>query len=111
MRLKKVSTLLSIFCISLLILFSSLNIFSYAQTGYSVINSQTLFEKSTLDDLELNYNTLPTVSISGNKAYKMSDSLRNNIQIRQVDFNYSPIGETLDSVITVKYNNCGTLNR
>ena len=82
-------------------------------SGYTVINSQTLMEDSTLDTLVLNYTSLPNITVSGSEKYKITDEIslaNSSITVRQVQFPDVTSGKILDSVITVKFNNCGKLN-
>ena len=83
----------------------------YAATPYTVINSQTLLEANTLDKLVLNYTSLPKVSISGSETYTIKDGVTgDSTPKREVEFANIPKGKILNSVITVKFNNCGKLN-
>ena len=105
---KKILFLIMILIIISLILIKIVN----ATDGYKTINSKTLFEKSELDSLVLNYNSLPTVTITGTHNYTLTDKTRyENVKIRELQFKNLVVGQTLDSTITVKYNNCGTLER
>lgn len=80
---------------------------------YTVINSQTLMEASTLDTLVLNYTALPIITVSGSEKYKITNEtslVNSSVPVRQVQFPDVTNGKILDSVITVKFNNCGKLN-
>ena len=79
--------------------------------AYTTINSQTLFTPSTFDTLVLNYTTLPEVSVTGNQGYELRDgTCSSGSPNRGVYYNNTEAGQTLDSTVTVKFNNCGTLN-
>lgn len=80
---------------------------------YTVINSQTLMETSSLDNLRLNYTSLPIITVSGSEKYKITNEtslVNSSVPVKQVQFPDVTNGKILDSVITVKFNNCGKLN-
>lgn len=82
-----------------------------ASSGYTVINSQTLLELNALDSLELNYTSRPTVTVSGSELYTITDDVTfDGSNIRKIQFTNATSGKNLDSVVTVKFNNCGKLN-
>ena len=84
-----------------------------ASSGYTVINSQTLLESNSLDSLELNYTSLPSIVVSGSEKYIISNTtslVNSSVPVKQVQFLEATQGKTLDSVITVEFNNCGKLN-
>lgn len=81
--------------------------------GYTTINSQTLLEANDLDTLVLNYTTLPKITVTGTEKYNLTDAtslIDASVVVRQVEFPEVTTGKTIDSVITVKFNNCGNLN-
>lgn len=131
MKIKKQKSLHFIFAIVILSMIIFLNIEKvYATTKesevvtqtvyntnekskYTVMNSQTLMETSTLDTLVLNYTSLPIITVSGSEKYKITNEtslINNSVPVRQVQFPEVTSGKILDSVITVKFNHCGTLN-
>lgn len=113
MKMKK-QKILSCICIIMMLfttLFSNLRPVFSASTGYSVINSQTLLESSTLDSLTLNYTELPSISISGTQTYITKDDVTpDSSPKREIEFTNTTAGKTLNSVVTVNFNNCGKLN-
>ena len=79
--------------------------------AYTTINSQTLFTPSTFDTLVLNYTTLPEVSVTGNQGYELRDgTCSSGSPNRGIYYNNTGAGQSLNSTVTVKFNNCGTLN-
>lgn len=77
----------------------------------TIINSQTLLQSSSLDTLVLNYTSLPNIIVSGSENYTIEDLIsQHSVKVRQVMFPNAIVGKTLDSIITVKFNNCGKLN-
>ena len=44
-----------------------------ASDGYSVIDSQKIFDKSSLDTLKLNITEFPEITVTGNKKYTQKD--------------------------------------
>ena len=79
--------------------------------AYTGINSQTLFEPSVFDNLVLNYTTLPEISVSGSAPYTITYSTAGSGHPRiHVNYSNSGAGQNIDSVVTAKFNNCGTLN-
>ena len=112
MKRKKLK-ILDYFCIMIMIfttVFSNLTpVFS--ANGYTVINSQSLLETNTLDTLELNYTSRPTVTVSGSEPYTITDDVTfDGSNIRKIQFPNATSGKNLNSVVTVKFNNCGKLN-
>ena len=100
---KKINLIL-VFLISLIIIGSN-NIFAYEG-----INSQTLFEPSIFDKLVLNYTTLPEISVSGSQPYTIRETTCPSGEPRiGVYYDTCPTALSLDSTVTVKYKNCGTL--
>lgn len=82
-------------------------------SGYNTINSQTLLESNCLDTLVLNYASLPNITVTGSEKYNLTNStslLDGSVAVKQVEFPEVKSGKVLDSVITVKFNNCGKLN-
>ena len=106
--MKKLKTfILAIFCIAIVSVLSG-NSSVYA---YERISSQTLFQPSTFDSLKLNYTSLPTLSVSGSQGYTITDGeCGDGSPNRQITFNDTWNGKTLDTRITAFFNNCGTLN-
>ena len=100
---KKIN-LIVVFLISLIII-GSKSIFAYEG-----INSQTLFEPSIFDKLVLNYTTLPEISVSGSQPYTIKETTCPSGEPRiGVYYDTCPTALSLDSTVTVKYKNCGTL--
>ena len=98
-----------------IILFSFLFKFnSYAASSYTTITSTTLLEQNSLSTLELNLTEFPTVTVTGSTDYEITDGegyKSNYSQARRVTF-YTDSGYNgdIDSVVTVLYEDCGTLN-
>ena len=81
--------------------------------GYTTINSQTLLDSNSLDALVLNYASLPNITVTGSEKYSLINTtslLDNSVAVKQVEFPDARSGKVLDSVVTVKFNNCGKLN-
>lgn len=84
-----------------------------SNNGYTTINSQTLLESNSLDTLVLNYTSLPNITVTGSEKYKLTNAtslLDGSVAVKQVEFPDAKSGKVLDSVVTVKFNNCGKLN-
>lgn len=83
------------------------------------ITSDYLFEKSTFDDLKLNFSSMPTISVSGvnSSQYKITDNNQlwywtdKQVKNRRIEFNSLDFNKHYPNLkLTVTYNNCGTLN-
>lgn len=109
----KKQKILSCICI-IIMLFTTLfpNLIPvFSANGYTVINSQTLLETNTLDSLELNYTSRPTVTVSGSDPYTITDDVAfDGSNTKKIQFPSATSGKNLSSVVTVKFNNCGKLN-
>ena len=107
---KKVFTIIMAITLSIIsiIIANGISLFKSVQaaTGYTVINSETLFDKSTLDTLKLNITSLPEVTVEGSKNYTLKDEEGK----RKVIYENVSDGESIDSTITTIFKNCGTLN-
>ena len=94
-----------------MVLFLNLRSVDAVTNPYTVINSQTLLETNTLDKLTLNYTSRPIVSVSGSEPYTIRDGVTgDSTPKREVEFTNATRGKTLNSVVTVKFNNCGKLS-
>lgn len=83
-------------------------------SAYTIINSNTLFEESIFNTLELNYKTLPTVTVSGSYSnYSIYDgeTVSGTTTARQIWFYDCTSGDTLDATVTAFFSNCGILGR
>ena len=112
---RKKQKILSLFSMSIalffMVLFLNLGSVYAATNPYTVINSQTLLETNTLDKLTLNYTSRPTVNVSGSEPYAIRDGVTSDsTPKREVEFTNATRGKTLNSVVTVKFSNCGKLN-
>lgn len=109
---QKILSLLSMsIALFFMVLFLNLTNVYAATNPYTVINSQTLLETNTLDKLTLNYTSRPIVTVSGSEPYKITDDITfDDSATRKVQFTNVTSGKKLDSIITVKFNNCGKLN-
>lgn len=104
---KKVFTLFMILSIIIAFVFIlSITKNTEAASGYSVINSKKIFDKSSLDTLRLNITELPEITIEGGKKYTLKDE----DEKRKVIYDNVADGENIDSTITVVFNNCGILH-
>ncbi len=93
-----------------------LEVFASTDTAEK-INSGTLFEASTLDDLQLNITQLPTITVKGTEKYTVNISDTPPITIGGVSEIHNEniifdcgFDKKLDAEIKVKFSNCGTLN-
>lgn len=94
-----------------MVLFLNLGSVYAATNPYTIINSQTLLETNTLDNLTLNYTSRPTINVSGSEPYTIRDGVTgDSTPKREVEFTNATRGKTLNSVVTVKFSNCGKLN-
>ncbi len=112
---RKKQKILSLFSMTIalffMVLFLNLGSVYAATNPYTVINSQTLLETNTLDKLTLNYTSRPTVNVSGSEPYTIRDGITSDsTPKREVEFTNATRGKTLNSVVTVKFSNCGKLN-
>lgn len=108
---RKILILICVNIIFFMALFFELTHVYAATNEYTVIHSQTLLEANTLDKLVLNYTSLPSVTISGSETYTIKDGVTgDSTPKREVEFVNTTKGKTLNSVITVKFSNCGKLN-
>ena len=104
--------------LSILIIGTSIPLQVFASTSFATeINSQTLFEASTLDTLELNIISLPTVTINGTEKYKINISDTTPVTLSSIDTmeNINVVfdcgfDKKLDATVNVMFSNCGTLN-
>lgn len=108
---QKILTFICVNIIFLIALFSNLTHVYAATNPYTVINSQTLLEANALDKLVLNYTSLPSITIAGSETYTIKDGVTgDSTPKREVEFVNATKGKILNSVITVKFSNCGKLN-
>ena len=84
--------------------------FSTTVNAASQISLETLFTPSSFDSLVLNYSSLPTVTVTGSASYTLSDAESSGYSQRRITYNNVTLGSTLDSTVTVFFENCGTLN-
>ena len=102
--------------LSILIIGTSIPLQVFASTDKATkINSQTLFEASTLDTLELNIKTLPTITVTGSEKYKINNASKTRPVYNDEVVNSNVIfdcgfDKKLDATITLNFSNCGTLN-
>ena len=114
-RKQKVLGFICVFIMLLVIIFfNSQKVYATTNNnGYTTINSQTLLETNHLDTLVLNYESLPNITVTGSEKYNLTNAtslLDGSVAVKQVEFPDAKSGKVLDSVITVKFNNCGKLN-
>lgn len=117
MKNKLLSKIVSLI-LTILVISASIPLEVFASTDASEkINSGTLFEASTLDDLQLNITQLPTITVNGTEKYtvNISDTLPitiggiNEIRNENIIFDCG-FDKKLDAEIKVEFLNCGTLN-
>ncbi len=99
--MRKIKVILSIIVMTAIILIGKNN----EVQAYRSITSQELFEASTFDTLNLNYTSLPNISVTGSTPYNVV----NDAGRRYINFTNSA-GQTLNATVTAAFNNCGTLN-
>lgn len=126
-KMSSVKTRIISLILAVLTVFSVLipGISAFASTSSAIeITSDYLFEQSTLDDLQLNFNTLPSISVSGLSSDKYqiitSDKtwwFQNPVKNIRIEFLDKNSNQTLNFgtnysnfKITATYSNCGTLN-
>lgn len=113
MKIKK-QKIISFICVIIIFFITNLTqTNAIGNNAYTVINSHTLLETNTLDSLELNYSSLPSITVSGSEKYTVTNTtslVNTSIPVKQVQFPNATKGKILDSIITVKFNNCGKLN-
>ena len=123
--MRKIKKLISLLLVVLTIM-SCIPITAFASTDNAkVIDSTFLFDESSFDDLKLNFNSLPEISVSGisSDKYKIYNSdktwwMNKAVENRRIEFigtdnytktlNYNTHYPDLKLVVT--YSNCGTLN-
>ncbi len=81
-----------------------------AATGYTSINSSTIFDKSSLDTLNLNIINFPEVTIEGNEKVEIKDPKVEKNNEYKIIFRNIPKGKKIDAIVTTLFKNCGTLN-
>ena len=108
---QKILSLTGIIIVFFIAIFiNSVNVYA-ATNAYTIINSQTLLESNSLDKLTLNYTSRPQVTVSGTEPYTIRDGVTSDsTPKREVEFTNATQGRTLNSVVTVKFNNCGKID-
>lgn len=106
--MKKIKIMLSVI---LSVVFLTIGSMNSEVKAYATIDSQYLFVPSTFDNLELNYTSLPTLTVSGSQGYTISDGTCGSGDAkRTISFSNTYKGKKLDTVVTAFFDNCGTLN-
>ena len=119
--MNKIKKIISIVMIVLTI-FSCVPITALASTSTAKeIDSTFLFEESTLDELKLNFNSMPTIEVAGlaSSQYKIYDANQlwwwseKKVENKRIEFSNQALDFDThypNLKLTVTYSNCGTLN-